>query len=198
MSTTGKKFRIWANGCFDVYHFGHANFLRQAKDVGGYLIAGLHGDADIANNKAAPVLNDNERAQIVAAVEWVDEIQTHIPYGNVLDTLERYACDFCAHGDDIAYNAAGEDIYAVCKSLGRFKECKRTEGISTTLIIDRILAGDSTDPAGSTDQLLQPASALQPSLPVSLDYYQDMIRKHIIYYVLWHYESFNYSWTVFT
>ena len=132
--------RVWANGCFDVFHFGHANFLRQAKATGDYLIAGVHGDADIAANKARPVMCERERIRIVSAVKWVDEVQGNIPYGNVVKTLDENSCRFCAHGDDIARDASGRDIYAEAKEKGRFKECKRTEGISTTMIIDRVLS----------------------------------------------------------
>ncbi|XP_028396837.1 ethanolamine-phosphate cytidylyltransferase-like isoform X2 [Dendronephthya gigantea] len=135
--------RVWANGCFDVFHFGHANFLRQAKVMGSYLIAGVHGDSDIARNKASPVMGERERAKIISAVKWVDEVRTGVPYGDVLKTLDENACQFCVHGDDIAQDANGRDIYAECKEKGRFCECKRTEGISTTLIIDRILLADA-------------------------------------------------------
>ncbi len=135
--------RVWANGCFDVFHFGHANFLRQAKVMGDYLIAGVHGDLDITRNKAHPVMGETERARIIAAVKWVDEVRTGIPYGDVLKTLNEHACEFCVHGDDIAQDASGCDIYSECKENGRFRECKRTEGISTTLIIDRILLGNA-------------------------------------------------------
>lgn len=139
MDEGDEKKRVWANGCFDVFHFGHANFLRQAKLMGDYLVAGVHGDADIAENKAQPVMREIERAKMISAVKWVDDVRTGIPYGRVLETLEENACSFCVHGDDIAKDANGDDIYAECKKNGKFRECKRTEGISTTLIIDRIL-----------------------------------------------------------
>ncbi|XP_028414109.1 ethanolamine-phosphate cytidylyltransferase-like [Dendronephthya gigantea] len=136
-----KPVRVWGNGCYDVFHFGHANFIRQAKIMGDYMIAGVHGDADITKNKGKPVMDQVERARMISAVRWVDEVQENIPYGNVLQTLDDYNCDFCVHGDDIARDANGNDIYQDCKERNRFRECKRTEGISTTDLIDRILLG---------------------------------------------------------
>ena len=133
--------RVWGNGCYDVFHFGHANFLRQAKVMGDYMIAGVHGDADITTNKGKPVMDQVERARMISAVRWVDEVQENIPYGNVTKTLDDFNCDFCVHGDDIARDANGNDIYQECKDTNRFRECKRTEGISTTDLIDRILLG---------------------------------------------------------
>lgn len=133
--------RVWGNGCYDVFHFGHANFIRQAKMMGDYMIAGVHGDADIMQNKGKPVMDQVERARMISAVRWVDEIQENVPYGNILNTLNDYNCNFCVHGDDIARDANGNDIYQECKDTNRFRECKRTEGISTTELIDRILLG---------------------------------------------------------
>ena len=107
--------------------------------MGDYLIAGIHGDADIAENKARPVMCERERIRVISAVKWVDEVRGNIPYGDVVKTLDENSCRFSAHGDDIARDASGRDIYAEAKEKGRFKECKRTEGISTTMIIDRVL-----------------------------------------------------------
>lgn len=144
--------------------------------MGDYLIAGVHGDVDIAKNKANPVLNDTERARIISAVKWVDEVQTDIPYGNVLKILDKNDCDFCVHGDDIATDASGCDIYAESKKKGRFKECKRTDGISTTLIIDRILFGVGLSIEVDTD--LQPAkNGKERALEMPEEYYQKKVNQ---------------------
>lgn len=52
MSADGKKeIRVWVDGCFDMVHFGHANALRQAKQLGTKLIVGVHSDEEIAKHK---------------------------------------------------------------------------------------------------------------------------------------------------
>ena len=43
-----KEIRVWVDGCFDMVHFGHANFLRQAAKLGTKLIVGVHSDEEIA------------------------------------------------------------------------------------------------------------------------------------------------------
>lgn len=48
-----KQVRAWVDGCFDMMHFGHANALRQAKQLCDYLIVGVHSDKDIEINKCA-------------------------------------------------------------------------------------------------------------------------------------------------
>lgn len=42
-------------------HFGHANMLRQAKEMGDYLVVGVHSDAEILKNKGPPVMTESER-----------------------------------------------------------------------------------------------------------------------------------------
>lgn len=61
------------------------------------------------------------------------------PYSTNVETLDRHACQIAAHGDDMSFDADGSDSYRMIKSLGRFREYKRTRGISTTDIISRIL-----------------------------------------------------------
>jgi ethanolamine-phosphate cytidylyltransferase len=56
-----KQVRVWADGCFDMAHFGHANALRQAKLMGDVLVVGVHSDAEIKRNKGPPVMNEGER-----------------------------------------------------------------------------------------------------------------------------------------
>jgi ethanolamine-phosphate cytidylyltransferase len=53
--------------------------------------------------------------------------------------MDKYNCDFCVHGDDITTDANGVDSYRFVKAAGRYKECKRTEGISTTNLVGRML-----------------------------------------------------------
>ena len=56
-----KQVRVWVDGCFDMMHFGHANLLRQAKQLGDYLVVGVHSDQDILKNKGPTVMNEKER-----------------------------------------------------------------------------------------------------------------------------------------
>ncbi len=83
-------------------HFGHANALRQAKEMGDYLIVGVHNDEEIRKNKGPPVMTQQERYKAVRACKWVDEVVEDAPYTTQLEVLDQYHCDFCVHGDDIS------------------------------------------------------------------------------------------------
>uniref|UniRef100_A0A7N6F8G8 ethanolamine-phosphate cytidylyltransferase n=1 Tax=Anabas testudineus TaxID=64144 RepID=A0A7N6F8G8_ANATE len=131
--------RLWCDGCYDMVHYGHSNQLRQAKGMGDYLIAGVHTDEEISKHKGPPVFTQEERYKMVRAIKWVDEIVEGAPYVTTLETLDKYNCDFCVHGDDITLTVDGKDTYEEVKRAGRYRECKRTQGVSTTDLVGRML-----------------------------------------------------------
>lgn len=134
-----KVVRVWCDGVYDILHFGHGNSIRQARELGDYLIAGVHSDEEVAKHKAMPVYNEKERYRLIRALKWVDEVVENAPYQTTVETLDKYKCDFVVHGDDISITDEGLDAYRFVKAGGRYKECKRTQGISTTELVGRML-----------------------------------------------------------
>ncbi|XP_074512711.1 ethanolamine-phosphate cytidylyltransferase-like isoform X2 [Sebastes fasciatus] len=134
-----RRIRVWCDGCYDMVHYGHSNQLRQAKAMGDYLIVGVHTDSEIAKHKGPPVFTQAERYKMVRAIKWVDEVVEGAPYVTTLQTLDKYNCDFCVHGDDITLTVDGKDTYEEVKKSGRYRECKRTQGVSTTDLVGRML-----------------------------------------------------------
>jgi len=120
-------------------HFGHANALRQAKSLGDYLVVGVHSDAEIEKHKGPPVMKEEERYAAVRACKWVDEVVEAAPYVTSLAVMDKYNCDFCVHGDDIVTSSDGTDTYHEVKAVGRFRTVPRTEGVSTTALVGRML-----------------------------------------------------------
>ena len=136
--------RIYVDGCFDLFHVGHSNALRQAKACGDYLVVGLVPDHEILLNKgSAPVMNEEERFAALSACKWVDEVIRNVPYDLSVEwvdgLLKGHKIDYIAHGDDPCITKDGKDAYAYAKSIGVYKEFKRTEGASTTDIVGRML-----------------------------------------------------------
>jgi len=136
---TRKPTRVWVDGCFDLMHFGHANALRQARELGDILVVGVHNDAEISQHKGPTVMNEQERYTMVKACKWADEVIEAAPYLATLETLEKYNCDFCVHGEDISVDAEGRDVYERVKQAGKYRTIQRTEGISTTELVGRML-----------------------------------------------------------
>lgn len=131
--------RVWCDGCYDMVHYGHSNQLRQARAMGDYLIVGVHTDEEISKHKGPPVFTQEERYKMVQAIKWVDEVVPAAPYVTTLETLDKYNCNFCVHGNDITLTVDGRDTYEEVKQAGRYRECKRTQGVSTTDLVGRML-----------------------------------------------------------
>ena len=141
--------RVYCDGVFDMYHIGHARVLEQAKKLlpHVHLIAGVCSDEDTIRQKGKVVMNEKERCDIIKHCKWVDEVLFPAPWSYGLEFLEKNNIDFVAH-DDLPYaavqknakdNAAPDDVYAEIKAAGKFLATQRTEGISTSDIILRII-----------------------------------------------------------
>ncbi|KAK1828155.1 putative choline-phosphate cytidylyltransferase [Podospora conica] len=137
----GRAVRVYADGVFDLFHLGHMRQLEQAKkafpDV--HLIVGVTGDKETHMRKGLTVLSGEERAETVRHCKWVDEVIEDCPWIVTPEFLEAHQIDYVAH-DDIPYGAdEGDDIYAPIKEAGKFLVTQRTEGVSTTGIITKIV-----------------------------------------------------------
>lgn len=124
-SSPGRRpIRVYMDGCFDLMHYGHANALRQAKALGDQLVVGLVPDREIRRCKGPPLLNEDERLEMVESVKWVDEVLTGVPYDLTPEFLEelfyKHKIDYVIHGDDPCLMPDGTDAYAYAKKAGRF------------------------------------------------------------------------------
>ncbi|KAK4975610.1 choline-phosphate cytidylyltransferase, partial [Elasticomyces elasticus] len=138
---TGRPVRVYADGVFDLFHLGHMRQLEQAKTAfpNTYLLVGVTGDSETHRRKGLTVLSAKERAETVRHCKWVDEVVEDCPWIVTMDFLEKHKIDYVAH-DDIPYGAdEGDDIYKPVKERGMFLVTQRTEGVSTTGIITKIV-----------------------------------------------------------
>lgn len=126
--------------CMDIIHSGHFNALRQGKSLGDILIVGVIADDEIRRCKGPPVMSQDERAEMIRACKWVDDVIVGVEYYVTPDILDRVQCDYVAHGDDIAIRKdTGTDAYADVRAAGKLKIIKRTEGVSTTEMVGKML-----------------------------------------------------------
>eukprot|EP00049_Salpingoeca_infusionum_P013403 m.250481 g.250481 ORF g.250481 m.250481 type:complete len:393 (-) comp15438_c0_seq1:2485-3663(-) len=139
----GEPVRVWCDGCFDLMHFGHANALRQAHSFGDKVVVGVLSDAAIAANKRPPVMTEEERYAMVRACKWVEDVVEDCPFLTSNDVLDEYGCTLYVHGDDVSLDANGLDACREVKASGRYREYPRTKGVSTTNIIQRLLAASA-------------------------------------------------------
>ncbi|KAL4809741.1 hypothetical protein BDV18DRAFT_132694 [Aspergillus unguis] len=137
----GRAVRVYADGVFDLFHVGHMRQLEQAKKAfpDTYLIVGVTGDEETHQRKGLTVLSGAERAESLRHCKWVDEVIPNCPWIVTPEFIDEHNIDYVAH-DDLPYGAAeGDDIYAPIKAQGKFLVTQRTEGVSTTGVITRIV-----------------------------------------------------------
>ncbi|XP_053356151.1 phosphate cytidylyltransferase 1A, choline b [Clarias gariepinus] len=137
----GRAVRVYADGIFDMFHSGHARALMQAKCLfpNTHLIVGVCSDTLTHKLKGFTVMNEDERYDAVSHCRYVDEVVRDAPWTLTPEFLTEHRIDFVAH-DDIPYcSAESDDVYKHIKEAGMFAPTQRTEGISTSDIITRIV-----------------------------------------------------------
>ncbi|KAG6033087.1 hypothetical protein E4U41_007024 [Claviceps citrina] len=137
----GRPVRVYADGVFDLFHLGHMRQLEQAKKAfpNTILVVGVTGDDETHKRKGLTVMSAKERAESVRHCKWVDEVIEDCPWIVTPEFLQANQLDYVAH-DDLPYGAdEGDDIYQPIKAAGMFLVTQRTEGVSTTGIITRIV-----------------------------------------------------------
>ena len=129
---------VFTNGCFDIIHAGHVQYLQEAKALGDILIIGLNSDASVKRLKGAerPVNNQNDRAIVLSALKSVDYIvvfDEDTPY----DLIKQIKPDILVKGGDWPENKiVGHDI--VKANGGIVKSLSFRPGNSSTSIIEKM------------------------------------------------------------
>ena len=129
--------RVYVDMVADLFHYGHANFLRQAKQFGDHLIVGIHSDEVVKEYKRTPILTMRERVDTVSSCRYVDEVISDAPLIIDLKWLNTHRIDLVVHGDDFSEHMK-QLCYKVPIDLGILRLVSYTSRISTTEIIQRI------------------------------------------------------------
>ncbi|WVN88476.1 uncharacterized protein L203_103687 [Cryptococcus depauperatus CBS 7841] len=139
----GEVVRVYADGVYDLFHFGHALQLRQAKlsfpQV--HLIVGVCSDTLCAQHKSAPAMTHAERCEAVRHCRWADEVIPDAPWVVDQEFLDKHQIDYIAHDELVYPSKDHEDVYTFAKREGRFVPTRRTPAISTSDLLERIVRG---------------------------------------------------------
>lgn len=129
---------VFSNGCFDILHRGHVEYLAKAAEFGDVLIVGLNTDASVKRLKgpSRPVNDGEARATVLAGLEFVSAVvffDEDTPY-NLIKTVQP---DVLVKGSDYKpENIVGYDI--VTARGGRVETIDLVEGYSTTKILSNL------------------------------------------------------------
>ncbi|KAF8682295.1 Cytidylyltransferase-like [Rhizoctonia solani] len=163
MTVESPKARLWIDGCFDGFHFAHANAVRQSRKFGDYVIVGVHSDRLIEKNKGPTLFDERERRvqlgksyqrdpqhwlfryDLIRGCRWVNEVAEDVPYITDMDYVAKYNIGGIQYIFSMAKLISIQITFAMEMIL-----C--WTGISTTSLIDRILLPET--------RLLAPEEAL--------------------------------------
>ena len=129
---------VFTNGCFDILHRGHVEYLAQAADLGDKLIIGLNTDASVKRLKgeSRPINDEKSRALLLSALQFVDVVvffDEDTPY----ELIKQLQPDILVKGNDYKpEEIVGYDI--VTAKGGKVLTIDLVKGFSTTNIISRL------------------------------------------------------------
>ncbi len=129
---------VFTNGCFDIVHLGHLNYLKQARELGDCLVVGLNSDSSVAQLKGVnrPIHALENRARFLEYLPFVDYI---IPFDALtpIELIQSISPDILVKGSDYKIEQiVGADW--VISHGGIVKTIDYLEGFSTTAIINKL------------------------------------------------------------
>ena len=134
-----KIIRVYVDMVADLFHYGHVNFLRQAREHGDYLLVGVHADEAVMSYKRRPIFSMEERVASVEGCRYVDKVVSNAPLSIDRAWIEQHDIDLILHGDDVS-GEMEKFWYKIPIEMGIYRSVGYTPGISTTEIIARIKA----------------------------------------------------------
>lgn len=128
----------FTNGCFDILHFGHVDYLEKAKGLADKLVVGLNTDASIKRIKgeSRPIVDQVSRSRVMAALAFVDAVVL-FDEDTPLKLIQSVKPDVLVKGNDYNIcNIVGADF--VMSYGGKVDTVPLIEGYSTSKIIEKI------------------------------------------------------------
>jgi len=128
---------VFTNGCFDLLHLGHVDYLEKARHLGEALVVGLNTDRSVGNLKPGrPLQDEMARARILASLLFVDAVVL-FDEPTPLILIEQLQPDILVKGDDYAISGiVGHET--VLQNGGEVLTVPLVAGYSTTRIVERI------------------------------------------------------------
>merc|ERR1711920_168745 len=135
---------VYIAGAFDMFHIGHLKFIKECAKLGTYVVVGLHTDHEVNRYRGVnhPIMNLNERTLSVLACRYVNEVVIGAPYKVDEAMLNHFNVKVVCHGLATPQIACedGSNPYEICKERGLFREVDSKNNLTTSGIIERILA----------------------------------------------------------
>ena len=123
---------VFTNGCFDIFHYGHAKMLRWSRQLGDRLVVGINTDFSVSRIKKKPMFDQDARAFVVSSLRAVDAV-TLFDEVTPLELIKVVRPDVLVKGGDYAKNAI-VGAKEVCSWGGRVELAPYLKGFSSSAI----------------------------------------------------------------
>ncbi|MEL7145801.1 MAG: D-glycero-beta-D-manno-heptose 1-phosphate adenylyltransferase [Bacteroidota bacterium] len=129
---------VFTNGCFDIVHLGHIDYLQKSRNLGDKMIVGVNSDASVRRLKGdtRPVVDEYARQRMMASFEFVDAVVL-FDENTPLQLIQNILPDILVKGNDYTIeNIVGSDI--VLANGGKVETIELVPNYSTTNLIKLI------------------------------------------------------------
>jgi len=127
------------DGVFDLFHRGHLEAINKCKEYGDIIIIGVVSDKDSLSYKRLPIINQDDRVEIIKNLKNVAEVIFPCPLLITEDFINENKIDIIVHGFlDDADKKKQEKFFEIPIKLNKFKTIKYYDKISTTSVINNI------------------------------------------------------------
>ncbi len=137
--TQGKKV-VFTNGCFDLVHLGHVDYLEKARNLGDFLVVGLNTDASVSSIKGPfrPVSPEISRARVLASMAFIDMV---VLFGEPTpkELIESIKPDILTKGNDYTIDTIVGADFVIARG-GHVETIPLVQGFSTSNFVSRILS----------------------------------------------------------
>jgi D-glycero-beta-D-manno-heptose 1-phosphate adenylyltransferase len=133
---------VFTNGCFDLLHLGHVDYLEKARQLGDKLVVGLNTDASVSRIKGPgrPLQDEMSRGRVMASLLFVDAVVL-FDEETPLELIKSVMPDVLVKGDDYSIEQiVGHEV--VLANGGEVKTVTLVQGYSTTNIVKKIEANN--------------------------------------------------------
>jgi len=135
----GKKIS-WTNGCFDIIHAGHVDYLERSKAYGDFLVVGLNSDASVKKLKGdnRPVFSEKDRAKVLCSIVHLDYVVIFSDK-TPIRMIELLKPDYYIKGGDYTIDTIDQDERKVVEGYGgEIVLLPMVEGVSSSIIVEKI------------------------------------------------------------
>lgn len=142
MNDKNTKKIVYIDGVFDLFHRGHLESFKKAKNIfpNTFLIVGVMSDKEAESYKRQPLINEEDRYEIIRNLKMVDLVVEDCPLIVDEEFINKYNIDMIVHGFADKRDADKQkEFFEIANNLNKFQQIEYYSKISTTDIIKKIL-----------------------------------------------------------